>query len=250
MKMISDTEVLDLRVLVTAEPFGFGPSAAAAHFFPHLRKRVKTLSFAGIGHTLDIQKKLGYDAILDCGSKEDQYKNLQTILKDYDVLFTSCDLEAARVGISAGVKVAIYDPLAWYWKTIPDSCKEADIYICQDFFGVKERLKALDLPRATVVPPIIDSANFDRGTLRSIGLVNFGGLKNPFLENSVCNEYAALILAVVDPTFKATYSETKYITSEESALYLRGKGYDVWTVSPVNAQIYLSKSDVAFMTPG
>src|SRR5690242_5854427 len=54
-------EVSKKRVLVTAEPFGFGPSAAAAHFFPYLRPLVQHLAYAGSGHTLDIQRQLGYD---------------------------------------------------------------------------------------------------------------------------------------------------------------------------------------------
>ena len=52
---------LPLKLLLTAEAFGFGPSAAIAQIFKFLREYVHTIAFAGTGHTLDIQRPLYYD---------------------------------------------------------------------------------------------------------------------------------------------------------------------------------------------
>ena len=58
-------EVLSQRILMNAEAFGFGPSAAIAEFFPYLRDRVSNLAYIGSGHTLNLQSKLPYNQVFD-----------------------------------------------------------------------------------------------------------------------------------------------------------------------------------------
>ena len=69
----NDTQKLPLRLLLNAEPFGFGPTAAIAGFFPHLRGNFATIGYMGKKHTLDLQKGLPYDAIHDVtGTPKDE----------------------------------------------------------------------------------------------------------------------------------------------------------------------------------
>ena len=59
------------KLLLNAEPFGFGPTAAIASFFSYLRKDFKFLGYLGKGHTLDLQMTLAYDAIYDVSDSSD-----------------------------------------------------------------------------------------------------------------------------------------------------------------------------------
>ena len=53
------------RLLFSAEPFGFGPTAAIAAFFPHIHKKFPDIGFIGERHALDLQRGLPYRAIHD-----------------------------------------------------------------------------------------------------------------------------------------------------------------------------------------
>jgi len=100
------------RLLLNAEPFGFGPTAAIATFFPTLRDAFDVVSFAGKGHTLDLQWKLPYDQVHDISVSSDE--EIKNIVKQYDVVFTALDFEFAKISKAQGVKTIIYDPLTWY----------------------------------------------------------------------------------------------------------------------------------------
>ena len=54
------TGPLPMRVLVTAQAFGFGPAAAMAQVFDHLRPRVRYLAFAGEVHVTTSQLIAGH----------------------------------------------------------------------------------------------------------------------------------------------------------------------------------------------
>ena len=132
------------RLLLNAEPFGFGPTAAIAECFLHLRPLFQTIGYLGKGHTLDLQKPLPYDRIHDLEREE----NPEAVFADYDIFFTALDFEMAGKALAHGLTVIIYDPLTWYWKTIPAVVRDVDLYIAQNFFGVEERLKSAEFAAA------------------------------------------------------------------------------------------------------
>jgi len=124
------------RLLLNAEPFGFGPAAAIAAFASHLRPRCSVLGYAGVGHTLDLQRGLPYDSVHDLTAKPlDEWR---AVLSGYDAVLTALDNEVAILAVDAGLRVAIYDPLAWYFAEIRAVAKRT-LYLAQDFFGVAER---------------------------------------------------------------------------------------------------------------
>src|SRR3989338_2071515 len=95
-----------IKLLLNAEPFGFGPTAAIASFFPHLRKRFACIGYMGKGHTLDLQSDLEYDEIIDISQyKEDEIKNK---LANYDLFVTAMDFDMANLAKAGGLKVVIY----------------------------------------------------------------------------------------------------------------------------------------------
>src|SRR5262245_45720363 len=83
-----------LRVLVTGQPFGFGPSAAMAQVFEHLRPRVRYLAFAGGGHTCDIQMQLPYDAVHRLPA--DGGEAFRALCAEHDASLIACDFSAAE----------------------------------------------------------------------------------------------------------------------------------------------------------
>src|SRR5690348_12002820 len=94
--------VLPLRVLVTAQAFGFGPAAAMAQVFHYLRSRVHYLGFAGAGHTWDIHMRLPYDALYRLPA-ERYGEAFRRLCADYDAVLNACDFSAAEAAKDAGI---------------------------------------------------------------------------------------------------------------------------------------------------
>jgi hypothetical protein len=239
---------LPLRVLVTAQAFGFGPAAAMAQVFEHLRPRVHYLAFAGAGHTCDIHMQLPYDAVHrlpDLGTSE----AFGRLCADHDAALVACDFPAADAAKAAGILVGIYDPIPWYWPSWTQVTRSADLYMCQDFFGVRERVHSAGHENIIIVPPMLPAFARPASTRSRHALLNLGGLRNPYLSQEDCVSYARLMLTLF-PVAADLYAEVHAVTSHEIALKLREEVPTARTLSPQEAQRRLGMSEIAAMTPG
>lgn len=234
-----------IRLLLNAEPFGFGPTAAIAALQPLLRDKFAEIAYIGSGHTLDLQRQLPYNAVYDQSklSTEQQHE----LLKRYDVMITASDFDMARAAKAAGLKLCVYDPLTWYWKRFPRIAKKADLYIAQDFFGVRSRLSKEfnNQSRYTLVPPIVTEAKAEAA--REDILINLGGLQNPHWPLEEAVSYARTLLKCLRQIIPA---DEKVIVATSSAIAQQLDDPDVKTYS-VEQMVALRQScRLAFMTPG
>lgn len=247
---------LDQKVLLNAESFGFGPSAAIAEIFPFLSGRVSALSYIGRGHSLDLQRNLAYTDIFDYASNrsfEERKKNFSSIAKGFDIFFTACDFELAEWAKELGLKVVIYDPLAWYWPKIPPIVSESDLYIVQNFFGVTERLeKAADrLPPYAIMPALISRIQEPVSKInKDLLLVNLGGLQNPYIEISDLANFSKIALTAIQEIFESKFSKIIFTTSQSIISGLGDTFSTLKTLQPQEVQRTLKDSDLAIMTSG
>jgi hypothetical protein len=230
-----------VRLLLNAEPFGFGPASAIAAFFPYLRKRFAVIGYMGKGHTLDLQKNLPYDAIHDLSglSAAQERREIRKRLKSYDLVLSALDFSFAAEVKAANVPVILYDPLAWYWKRFPPQAKGASLYLAQDFIGVRQRLKRSSL-NWKIVSPIIAKQQVGK---RDIVLVNLGGLQNPFLSNELLARYAR---AVVEAIIK---KEPGAVIATSDAI-AHSIGHGARSYSREEMMRLLKHAKRAYMTPG
>ncbi|RKN40836.1 hypothetical protein [Streptomyces hoynatensis] len=187
------------RLLVNAEPFGFGPAAAASALAAELAPDCARLDYVGGGHTLDLQHRPPYHAVHDTTglSGEEVLRRLRAVAPRYDLFVTAMDFRMAELAGRAGLPVALYDALTWYWPRLPAAARAAELYLAQDFFGVRERLAADPAlgERALVVPPLAPPRRRRRPG-RHV-LVNLGGLQNPYWEPGDALAYARLLLGAL-----------------------------------------------------
>jgi hypothetical protein len=240
---------LPLRLLLNAEPFGYGPAAAIAVFFPLLRPHFEVIGYAGKRHTLDLQRALPYDALHDISgaAREERAEALAPIFSRYDLFFTAMDHKMAQLAKSAGLPVYYYDALAWYWPEIPASARQSELYLAQDFFGVKERLASVfgGAGNAHLVPPIVPSRIAARA--REHVLINLGGLQNPHWPLEGVVAYARSVLAALRRAIPA--SERILIAASEAVTrQLDDDGVRSYSRSEMEQLIAGAKA--AFMTPG
>jgi hypothetical protein len=239
---------LPLRVLVTAQPFGFGPAAAMAQVFDHLRPRVRFLAFAGAGHTCDIHMRLPYDAVHRLPA-DDGGEAFGRLCAGYDASLIACDFSVAEAARAAGIPFGIYDPIPWFWPRWPSVVESAALYMCQDFFGVRELVRDAGRKTVVVVPPVLPS--FPRAAEKRSRhvLVNLGGLRNPFQSQEDSAAYARLVTAIV-PGVARLYPAVHVATSQSIAESLQHNLPAARTVSPREAQHLLGTGELAVMTPG
>ncbi len=248
-----NTEQTKQRLLLNAEAFGFGPTAAIADCFPFLKERFSTIGFIGSGHTLDLQRPLAYDAIHDvshlseAAGEANADKTLNEIFAQYDVFVTALDFAMAEMAVRQGLTVCIYDPLTWYWKTIPPVVNEVDLYIAQNFFGVEERLNSAEFAAATwqTVAPIVGNQS-DRVADKDLVLVNLGGLSNPLWTSNEALSYARQILEAVLPTLEGQ----KVVVAANSAISSALAHLGAKNLSREQMQVVLQQAKYALMTPG
>lgn len=187
------------RLLLNAQPFGFGPAAVIAMLAAELAPACEEVAYIGCGHTLDLQGTPPYHTVHDTTglSEEERLTQLKRLAPGFDLFVTAMDSGMAESARRVGMRVAIYDALTWYWPALPPVAREATPYIAQDFFGVRERIAADSelLGRAVVVPPVI-SPRRDWKAGDHI-LVNLGGLENPFWRPDDAVAYVRLMLAAI-----------------------------------------------------
>lgn len=234
-----------LKLLLNAEPFGFGPTAAIASIFPYLREGFEYMGYIGKNHTLDLQRGLPYEAVHDSTSMTPDEE--MAIFRQYDILFTALDFEIAAKAKRVGLKVIVYDPLAWFWKTIPDILRETDLYLAQDFFGVAERLEKepQKFPKTHIVPPIV-SQKRDRKP-GNIVLVNLGGLQNLLWADAYAELYAS---TVVDMLLDIIPKDERIIITASRVVTERLKDPRIKNYTRAEMYEILEDTKYAFMTPG
>lgn len=242
------TNRCDGAILLNAEAFGFGPAVAVASVFPHLHERFERIGFVGTGHTLDVQRSLPYDEIHDLSGANGPAldREMERLAEDYDIFFTAMDFAMLERAKAAGMTTCGYDALTWYWREIPAAVGSSDLYLAQDFFGVRERLsrERESFPDSRVVPPIV-SEPLPRGE-RCHTLLNLGGLQNPFWSLDDAIGYARKIVEAV----KACQPADQPLIIATSTAVATAIGEEARTYSREEMKGILSRSRLAIMTPG
>jgi hypothetical protein len=247
--MADRTATAGPRLLLNAQSFGFGPAAAVAILADALAPLCGGLGYLGDGLTLDLQRRPPYAAVHDTTGRSapERLALLRRLAPHYDLFVTAMDFQAAELALLAGLDVAVYDALTWYWPTLPASAQAAVLYLAQDFFGVRERIAADPAlrERAVVVPPIIPA----RREWRPGGhvLLNLGGLQHPFWEAADAAVYGRLMVAAV----RAAQTDGRPVvvaTSREVAAVLGDP--EVGTYDHATVLDLMSGASYACMTPG
>ncbi|HEY8979781.1 MAG TPA: hypothetical protein VIU15_09400 [Streptomyces sp.] len=243
------------RILLNAEAFGFGPAAASALLADELAACGAELGYVGGGHTLDLQHRPPYTAVHDITGLGEPARLdvLRGLAGEYDALLTSMDFALGLTARQAGLRVAVYDALAWFWPGLWPVVQDGSVlHLAQDFFGVRERVAGEPVlaGRTVVVPPLVEPGSGWVGGGDQV-VVNLGGLRNPFWAADEVETYARLVVEGVRDGVPEPYAVT-VVTSEAivRALGTSVSGVTVATCRRGEILGLLRDAPYAFMTPG
>lgn len=235
-----------MKIAFNAEPFGYGPAAAIYLIKRKLEPIISWSTYIGKGHTLNFNTDKIYDSIVDISfrSKEE----LLSIIDSHDFFITACDFEMASLGKLTNTKIILYDMLTWHWEKIPEIINEIDIYIAQDFFGVKERIDSISMRQGKtfISEPIIPEETFTvahkEGTL-----FNIGGVSNPFLSDNLASDFVTTILGVLNDKL---LNIDRSIQFNINPKLISSSLLETVNVDPHESAKRLSKANLAILSPG
>lgn len=234
------------KILLNAEPFGFGPSAAIAEIFSIIKREFPeiSLSYLGTGHDLDLQKNLPYDNFITWSENCDKY----ALFTQYDLFITAMDRNMASIAKQSGVKVLFYDALAWYWSDY-SHLQNIDYYLYQAFLAQPEFPKNSFVEFVEIAPLGLNTSYVLKpNTQQEYALINFGGLQNFYWSEQVLEAYVKLILEGVYSELFSKFS--KVIILGNSRIAQKFSNYGVITVSPEEAKALMQNSKITLATPG
>lgn len=243
------------RILLNAEAFGFGPSAAIAQLFSHIRPHVEYLGYMAEGHAVDLHQSLDYNVIRKVSMSASDAE-ISTLLAELFIhhsfthFFSASNFRFARLAKQVGFQVGIVDPLTWYWDVLPiEISMVVDLYLAQDFIGVRERLQREPLafpPFTLIVPPLVDQTTC-LTTVKDGIFVNLGGLKNPWMRDDSLLDVTRLIASSVCQI--CGEANVRIATNDAFAQVLRPQ-LNAKTYASSEMMQQLNTCQVAIMTPG
>ena len=186
----------DLRTLFIAEAFGFGPASKLLLLAGKLRASANLrATYLGDGCAYELCSSGPFDTVL-YGDPTDLRREslLNRQLASADVLVSSMEFKPLAAARNLGLTTIVFDSLFWMWPELSCDPKNVNLYFCQNFLGVKDRVAELGRPaNLHVVPPLTLAEQFawqGGGTV----ILNFGGMDNPYADKAGVLGYAVCML--------------------------------------------------------
>ena len=130
-----------MRILVSAESFGYGPIATCLSVVEKLKKyKDVELDFIGSGISMEQAKSSGFfKKFYECDTFDlKKLEKFKDVIKSYDIFFSSENINGA-IFASKSIKNTYYvDNLVWMWDEIPNGLNEVKKFFISETFPCKE----------------------------------------------------------------------------------------------------------------
>ncbi len=245
------------RILMFAEPFGFGPAGSLMLLRNLINNKEHKWRYLGANYTDEIVNRVKFDKVKLLDANE-MYK-FEHIGKELDwaqVIISGTDFEVVRHACTLHKKVVIFDPISWYWKKFPLFYDKDMLYICQNFTGVEERINSLSQEiKANFVisaPPIYKKRENNRVKKGQV-LVNMSGFYNPV---HVLDAYPEFVLGCFVDALKLSdgwdniiFTGNRQVIEKLNPNSLK-RGFKFNTFSHQDMLSQIAQSALFFTTPG
>lgn len=192
-----------MRVLFSAESFGYGPIITGLSIVEHMikDKNIK-VDFIGSGVALEQAKLTNYfENFIDCNTYD--FKSLEEKKKEilkYKVFLSSENMNGAIFAVRNSVEKIYYiDNLMWMWDRIPNELNDVTKYIISEIIPSKENYDriGLGIKNPVFTGPLrnFKTLEFEEKVKKLI--INIGGAESFLLNKKIIIEFYNKILNVI-----------------------------------------------------
>lgn len=169
-----------MKVLMVAEHFGFGPVGSLMSCREQLAPLGFSFRFVGPALAWDIIDEAAFER---CTFFEGDSLPIDEDLAWCDLVWSATEPRSVREAAKAGKRVVFYDPLFWFWPVVPPVYVPGMLYLCQNFPGVMERVRALP-PHVGANVRVVAPPSLVCPSPRAAGagprlMINLCGFRNP-----------------------------------------------------------------------
>ena len=183
-----------MRVLVSAESFGYGPITTCLNIVKELKKYDDvTLDFIGSGIALEQAKMSNYfDKYYICDTFDSNDLEIKKdVFKQYNVYLSSENVNGAIFALENGLNNTYYvDNLVWMWDKIPDKLNDVKKFFISETIPCKENYERVgkEIKSPVFVGPIRKLDNNNCITENKL-IINIGGAESFLLKHNLIVEF-------------------------------------------------------------
>lgn len=170
------------RVLLVAQPFAFGPVGSLMTIRRQICRNDLEWSYLGPEYTEQVVDSALFENVTYLNSGELETGNIfENAITYADVIVSGTEFRHMEMVVKKGRKLVIYDPLFWFWQTVPPFVSPNMTYVCQNFPGVESRVASLDdkiRDLFHITPPMIQLSDASRSSEPHL-VINLCGFVNP-----------------------------------------------------------------------
>lgn len=179
-----------MKILVSAESFGYGPITTGLNVVKELKKYDDVvLDFIGSGIALEQAKISGYfNNYYICDTYDmNSLNDNKEIFKNYDVYLSSENVNGAIFALQNGFKNTYYiDNLMWMWDEIPEGLNNVKKYFISEIIPCKQNFDRIGqkIKNPIFVGPIRE-LNVKKCKTDNQLIINIGGAESFLLNHSL-----------------------------------------------------------------
>lgn len=183
-----------MRILVSAETFGYGPIATCLCVVKELKKhRNVMVDFIGSGISLEQAKMSGYfDNFFECDTYDfESLKKFKDIFKSYNIFFSSENVNGAIYGMKFIKNTYYVDNLVWMWDEIPKELGKVKKFFISETFPCRENFERIGkiINNPVFIGPVRDLNKKRSNKNKNQLVINIGGASSFLFEQSIVNRF-------------------------------------------------------------
>lgn len=183
-----------MRILVSAESFGYGPITTCLNIVKELKKYDDVvLDFIGSGIALEQAKMSNYfDKYYICDTFDlNDLEIKKAVFKQYSIYLSSENVNGAIFALENGLNNTYYvDNLVWMWDKIPEKLNNVKKFFISETIPCKDNYERVgkNINNPVFVGPIRELDNNSCITENRL-IVNIGGAESFLLEHNLIVEF-------------------------------------------------------------
>ncbi len=184
-----------MKLLITAEHFGYGPITTALNVVKELKKYNDiNISFMGTGIALEQAKMTNYfDKIIECKTYDiNELKKVKNILLDYDVILSSENQPGVKFAIECGHKsVYFIDNLMWMWDKLDEGLEQAKGYFISEIIPSKKNFDRIgkNIKNPHFIGPLRELKTKKILSKEKKLIINIGGAEAFVIDSNIVKKY-------------------------------------------------------------